>query len=179
VACCVINLFIVLRIQALLSAMQFLHSSSCFRSAGLRNDSDISIARRIRPVSCSKLDRTRSGNCLTPQRAQISTRHVQVAAAVAAPDQAPEAEQAAELQDIPSVLGAAAVEEPTVLAFDVPRLADLQLQAIINPEVSKVQCGQPGSQVHTCIHPDPSFRRLSTIPSVTCSGTISDWSTVT
>jgi hypothetical protein len=119
--------------------MQILHSSSCFGSAGLRNDSDISIGRRIRPVSCSTLDRSRVWHCHTPQTAQIDTRHVHVAGAVAAPDHAPEAEQAAEVADIPSVLGAAEVEEFTGPSIDIPRLADLQLQAIINPEVSLSQ----------------------------------------
>lgn len=104
--------------------------------------SDISSTARIRPccrpVPLNSFNRGQR----SLQTSQRRSRRLHKPAAVAAPDRAPDAQQDAEQQQAevlpvqqPDVAAVADATEPAAPSYDVPKLADLQLQAIINTKV--------------------------------------------
>lgn len=95
--------------------------------------------------------------CLSQMAATRTRRPNHTTAAVAAPDQsaAPEQEAEAAPEQQPEVAPAPAdAAEPAAPSYDVPKLADLQLQAIVNPKVCWHPACRPcpSSLPHTLPH---------------------------
>lgn len=131
---------------------------SCSRCCISDMNTDILRSASTQRLLCRPKHRAFSHARVNPQMRPSSRRVPQQPAAVAAPDRAPDAEQApqqqseiaaAEQPDIPAVSEAAgAAEAAAAPAYDVPRLATLPLQAIVN---TKVRGCEVGREARSCM----------------------------